>query len=264
MPAPKYSLHPPHARRICLPKIPQESLSYLGGPAMFTRSRPCLIPRGSDLSPLHRLAALAIVLAAASPVLAQGTSCTPVVPCADTRGCPDLVIDGGLLWNGGDFVDGLGMAIQSRKFTQSDCAVQEGSVQAGTRKLLIFSTMTPNIGDGDVFLANYQLHPEWFDVGNCHGHAHLKDYADYRLWTETGYAMWTTLRASNPTACAQQILAAHPELLPHLIVGAKRGFCIIDVAEAGSYPNNPGSVPCPIPPADPPKYNSCLYQGLSH
>jgi hypothetical protein len=229
---------------------------------MFTSSRLCPIPRGSDLSPLLRSVTLAIVLAATGRVLAQDTSCTPVVPCVDSRGCPDLAIDGGLLWNGGDFVDGLGMSIQSKKFAQSDCAVQEGEVQAGTRKLLVFSTMTSNIGDGDVFLANYLQHPEWFDLGNCHGHPHLKDYADYRLWTETGYSMWTTLRAANPTACAQQILAAHPELLPHLVLGAKRGFCVIDIAEAGSLPNN--SVPCPTPPSDPRKYNSCLYQGLSH
>ena len=192
---------------------------------------------------------------------AQDTSCTPVVPCTDYRGCPDLVIDGGLLWNGGAFVDGIGMSIESKKFAQSDCAVQEGMVQAGTRKLLIFSTMTPNIGDGDLYLANPQQHPEWFDLDNCHGHPHLKDYADYRLWTETGYSMWTTLRAANPTACAQQILDAHPELLPHLVRGAKRGFCVIDVAEAGSLPNT--SVTCPTLP-DLRKYNSCRLQGLSH
>ena len=232
---------------------------------MFTKIRLRRHPRASDLSLLLLWSAtLAAVLVAAGGVslaLAQDTSCTPVVPCSDVRGCPDLVIDGGILWNGGDTY-GMGMSIQTRTFAPSDCNVQEGIVQAGTRKLLIFSTMTPNIGDGDLYLGNPFQHPEWYDLQTCHGHSHLKEYADYRLWTEAGYSMWTALRAANPSACAQQILVEHPELLPHLVVGAKRGFCVFDVELAGAVPN--GTVACPDLLPDQRKYFGCNEQGLGH
>jgi len=226
---------------------------------MFTKVRLRRHPRGSGLSLLTLgsviLAAVLVAAGGGSRALAQDTSCTPVVPCADPRGCPDLVIDGGF-WEHGDLKNGLGIAIQTRTFDPSDCNVQEGIVKAGTRKLLIFSTMTPNIGEGDLFLGNPLQHPDWFDLQTCHGHTHLKEYADYRLWTEAGYSMWTALRAADPSACAQQILVAHPELLPHLVVGAKRGFCVIDVVSLGSAPNE-----CDTP--DPQKYFSCNRQGLS-
>ena len=233
---------------------------------MFTQVRLHRHPHVSGLSLLLLWSvALAAVLVAAGGVsgaFAQDTSCTPVVPCADLRGCPDLVIDPGILWNGGRFRDGIGMTIQTRTFAPSDCNVVEGIVTAGTRKLLMFSTMTPNIGDGDLFLGNPSQHPDWFDLQTCHGHPHLKDYADYRLWTETGYAMWTALRAASPSACAQQILAAHPELLPHLVVGAKRGFCVFDGDVIGSVPY--GTVECPNFFPDPKKYFGCNQQGLAH
>src|SRR2546422_2789327 len=182
--------------------------------------------------------------------------CQPMVPCADSRGCPDMVIDRGVL------ADLLVHSIEFRTFASDDCVVLEGMVAPGTRKLLQFSTMTVNLGAGDLVLGNPLDHPDWFDLVTCHGHAHIKEYADYRLWTIAGYLQWTALRAADPSVCAQEIFAAHPELAAQLVNGAKRGFCFFDVVPAGTPFLPSATVTCPGTP-DPRKYLSCDFAGLS-
>jgi len=71
--------------------------------------------------------------------------CTPQVPCADPRGCSDLSIDAGFL---------ASVIIEFRTFAPTDCAVDEGMVTAGARKLLRFVTQTNNSGPGALFLGN--------------------------------------------------------------------------------------------------------------
>jgi len=199
-----------------------------------------------------------MVLLAPDPALAAKPVplCTPVVPCADSRGCPDLVIDPGIL------ADVTQSKIVTRTFAADDCAVVEGMVGAGTRRLLQFATMTVNVGAGDLFLGNPYDHPDWFDLVTCHGHPHVKDYADYRLWTVPGYQQWTALRAADPAACAQQILDANPSLLTQLVNGVKRGFCIIDIVPTTSQYWPHATVACPGT-VDPAKYFDCDYSGLS-
>ena len=79
--------------------------------------------------------------------------CTPEVPCSDSRGCPDLTIDSGVLRSA---------QIDIHTFAATDCAVVEGMATAGTRKMLLFSTISNNIGPGALFLGNPLDHPDWF------------------------------------------------------------------------------------------------------
>jgi hypothetical protein len=148
---------------------------------------PMLRNHPSAVRPVSRVAAFLFVLGlAALPggvVTAQDSVCEPVVPCADSRGCPDLLIDPGVLGDLSHF------NLETRTFAPDDCVVLEGMVEAGTRRLLTFSTMTVNFGAGDLFLGNPQDNPEWYDLENCHDHAHIKEYADDRLWIPTGYEM---------------------------------------------------------------------------
>ena len=177
--------------------------------------------------------------------------CTPQVPCSDPRGCPDLVLDPGIISR---------PALDVHTFAPTDCAVVEGMVAAGTRRLIIFSTQTNNIGPGELAIGHPADHPEWFEFNTCHGHAHIKDYADYRLWTLAGYAQWTALRAANPDLCAQQVLDANPALASQLVRGNKLGLCFYDVLLMGQAYT--ATMECPGTP-DPRKYIDCDNVGLS-
>src|SRR5438552_6058187 len=85
-------------------------------------------------------------------------------------------------------------------FSSSSCAVVEGLVQAGTRKLLRFSTETRNQGTADIHLGNPATNPQ-FVWAPCHGHYHFNNYANYRLLDGNG----------------RQVAA-----------GLKIGFCLLD------------------------------------
>ena len=198
-------------------------------------------------------AIIAAALLAPNAAFAKKTPpiCTPQVPCADPRGCPDLDLDPGIL---------RGLIMDIHTFAATDCAVVEGMATAGTRKMLLFSTQTNNIGPGALLLGNPADHPDWFEFSACHGHYHIKDYADYRLWTVDGYSRWKALRAANPTLCAQQVLDANPDLATQVIRGNKLGLCFYDVL--GMLVARDATEACPRTP-DPQTYFSCDYAGLS-
>ncbi len=82
-------------------------------------------------------------------------------------------------------------------FPAESCAVQEGYLSSpGTHSLMRFTTTTPNKGDADLYLGKPSDCPElyWPAEQTCHGHAHLRDYAEYRLWTDAGYSKWVRVR----------------------------------------------------------------------
>lgn len=194
---------------------------------------------------------LAVFLGAllAGWLLASAVGNSAPVPCSDPRGCPDLHA----------VVPNKDMQTGLFTFAPTDCTVQEGEVQAGTRKLLRFTSQTSNTGPGSLIIGNPGDHPEWFTFAPCHGHYHFVDYAAYRFWTQAGYATWKALRLASPNATPGEVLAAHPELTGQFVAGHKQGFCIIDVTRAGGpadqYPNARGGF-FPI-------FNSCGDQGLS-
>jgi len=70
--------------------------------------------------------------------------------------------------------------ITTESFPANDCAVVEGCVQAGTRKLVRFRSESWNIGAGDIFLGNPVGNP-LFHFHDCHGHYHFEGFADYRI-----------------------------------------------------------------------------------
>ena len=107
-----------------------------------------------------------------------------------TQDLPDLMIWG----------PSISPRITTVTFSSSSCAVVEGLVQAGTRKLLRFSTETRNQGTADISLGNPATNPQ-FVWAPCHGHYHFNNYANYRLLNSNG----------------QQVAA-----------GLKIGFCLLD------------------------------------
>src|SRR3989442_326291 len=108
-------------------------------------------------------------------------TCTPLVPCVDPRGCPDLTIDPRVLRS---------VIIDFHTFLPTDCSVIDGEATAGDRKMLLFSTQSNNIGPGALVLGNPADHPDWFEFDTCEQEYHIRDYADYRLWTVDGYSRW--------------------------------------------------------------------------
>jgi hypothetical protein len=162
------------------------------------------------------------------------------VPCADERGCPDLVVDASRLLVG---------TMETRAFAPDHCAVQEGSTQPGERRLLRFTFTSVNVGDGDLRIGQPDQHPEWFEWGACHGHWHFRRYAEYRLWTPEGYRQWQDLRQAHPDETSADLLADNPDVAA-TVLGHKQGFCAMDV--------------WPYAPVDPQKYTSCFsVQGIS-
>ncbi len=100
--------------------------------------------------------------------------------------------------------------IETNTFQTNDCNVIEGLVQAGTRRLLRFTTETRNIGEEDVKLGSPVGNP-LFEFAPCHGHYHFIGYAAYRLL------------GTNDAVVA---------------TGAKVGFCLEDVYRWDTEANN--------------------------
>jgi hypothetical protein len=87
-------------------------------------------------------------------------------------------------------------------FAPDDCAIVEGCVDApGKRRVLRFSTMTPNTGTQDLYLGPPDTSNPNFVYSACHGHYHFEGYAEYRL-----------LDAKKNT----------------LATGRKQAFCLLD------------------------------------
>lgn len=189
------------------------------------------------------LACLLVALAIAPPVQADPS-------CADPRGCPDLVIDDLQLAAGGPVL---------QAFDADDCSVNEGAAQPGLRQMLWFSTANANLGLGDFVPGDPNADPDRFEWDPCHGHWHFKAFAEYRLWTLDAFQAWDGYRTADPSAPSSQVLASHPELLDGLVTGAKRGFCLTDIAPA--LPNRHAA---PVVPDPAPKHGGCeANQGIS-
>jgi len=90
--------------------------------------------------------------------------------------------------------------ITTETFASSSCAVREGLIQAGTRRLIRFDTQTENQGTADLFFGSPANNP-LFVWAPCHAHYHFQNYMSYRLRD------------------AQGNLAA---------IGLKVGFCMLD------------------------------------
>ncbi len=110
---------------------------------------------------------------------------------AQTNALPDLIMWGPAAAN---------YIITNITFIATNCAVVEGCVQAGDRRIIRFTGETRNIGLADLVMGSPTNNP-LFEFSPCHGHYHFHDYAEYRLVTTNG----------------QQAA-----------VGLKAGFCLLD------------------------------------
>jgi len=96
-------------------------------------------------------------------------------------------------------------------FATNDCAVNEGCVQPGTRRLLVFVTESRNGGTADLLLGNPATNSA-FVFDPCHNHYHYYGFAEYRL-LDTNFNL--------------------------VVVGRKIGFCLEDVVrwDTNANPN---------------------------
>src|SRR5690348_4897373 len=83
---------------------------------------------------------LALFVAVAPPAAADHGG---AIPCSDPRGCPDLLVDDLQMLAGTQAVE---------PWFEDDCAVQEGSTEAGLRQLMRFTFTSPNLGLGDLIV----------------------------------------------------------------------------------------------------------------
>jgi hypothetical protein len=130
---------------------------------------------------------------------------------------PDLGIDQGDLQ--------ASLSIETQNFGPDSCAVAEGCVDGfGPRKLLRFTTVTPNFGPGDVFMGDPVDNPQ-FVYAECHRHFHFEEYAMYRVRDMSG-----------------QIVAR----------GHKQAFCLVDLFQVPGLGGDPRA-----------QFPTCEFQGIS-
>lgn len=93
-------------------------------------------------------------------------------------------------------------SIHTETFSASSHDVEDGCVTPGTHRVMRFDFLTHNKGNADLVVGNPDDHPEWFVHSVAHGHAHLIDFNEFRLYDAAG----------NPTG-----------------TGAKQAFCLVDI-----------------------------------
>ena len=123
-----------------------------------------------------------------------------------TGGKPDIVVWG----------PAINPYITTETFASNACEIEEGTITAGTKKLLRFTTQTRNIGTADLVLGNPATSPS-FQYAPCHGHYHFNSFAQYRLLYPSGAVART---------------------------GKKVGFCLMDIARIDGAANPSGRYNC--------------------
>src|SRR3989442_14025084 len=145
-------------------------------------------------------------------------------------------------------------------FDAASCALAEGLIpSAGTHQLLRFTVDTPNNGDTALILGRPSACPDLFTYSQCHGHYHLKRYADYRVWTLAGWQGWLANRDLRLpiTGTANQTYLDGATARGELITGRKQAFCLEDFTCSGSAFKS-----CTVSPINSNVCLDCDYQGL--
>lgn len=125
------------------------------------------------------LSAFTVILSWAAP-----TGAAPGGEEPDTDALPDLVVREDKL--------ATQWLIRDEDLSVTDaCGAEEAGVEAGPHRILRMTVMTPNIGEGDVFLGDPNDHVEagdgLYEFSECHGHYHFRHYTEYSLVdVETG------------------------------------------------------------------------------
>jgi hypothetical protein len=130
---------------------------------------------------------------------------------APTPGVPDIIVDQATL--------ATSWVIYDETLSPTACDVLEGDVTPGDHRTLRITVNTPNIGSGDLYVVDPNVHIDpngdgsfadsdgLFEFASCHHHYHFRHYATYELFP---------IKADGSLGTA--------------ILSAKRGFCMIDVA----------------------------------
>src|SRR5439155_2897475 len=175
----------------------------------------------------------------------------------------------------------------TQTFAASSCAVVEGLMSSGTRRIIRFDTQTANQGTADCFFGNPVNNP-LFEWAPCHAHYHFKNYIKYVLRDAGGQIVVTGLKigscmldsfrwdpnsGTTPkyTCSNQGIQRGWGDLYSSSldgqwidITGVPDGSYTLDmqanpmgVIQEASYANNTTSIPISIglPPAPPPNDN---------
>lgn len=81
---------------------------------------------------------------------------------------------------------------EMRNFAEDSCPYVDGCLAGfGMRRLLRFSTITPNLGDADFHVGNHNDNPELFVQSACSGSWLFANYARYRLLDADGVEVGT-------------------------------------------------------------------------
>lgn len=100
---------------------------------------------------------------------------------------------------------GRSFSIHTETFSAGSHDIEDGCVIPGTHRAMRFDFfLTHNKGNIDLVAGNPADHPEWYVESASHGHYHLIDFNEFRLYAAAG----------NPTG-----------------TGAKQAFCLIDYAD---------------------------------
>ena len=81
-------------------------------------------------------------------------------------------------------------------------SIEDGCITPGRHRLLRFDFLSCNIGDTDLVVGSPESHPEWFELSASHGHYHLKNFNEFRLYSSSG---------------------------TEVVKGYKQAFCLIDI-----------------------------------
>jgi hypothetical protein len=141
----------------------------------------------------------------------------PGAPGNGPLGCnaPDLVVTD-YLYEDGEQVDVIDACEDSIDVSPNSCELFEGCVDGpGLRRVLRFSTITPNIGSRDLTMGVPSNHPDLFQFSACHAHYHFNGYAGYQLLD------------------GDDIVA----------VGHKQAFCLLDW-ESWAWPGDDNTYTC--------------------
>lgn len=123
-----------------------------------------------------------------------------------TAGKPDIVVS----------MASANPRITTETFVANACEIEEGTITAGTHKLLRFNTQTRNIGTADLVLGN-PANSSMFEWGACHGHYHFRSFAQYRLLDSSGAVVRN---------------------------GKKVGFCLMDITRIDTTANPSARYTC--------------------
>lgn len=163
---------------------------------------------------MKKLLALSVVVATGCASSGGGGPVTPgvgILPVPTSNGpsglLPDLTVDQDLLAGNGGY-PAPHVSFENR--APDDCAVVEGCIVSGNRKVLKFNVGVANVGDVDLNAPDPATDPEDFEWSPCHQHYHYKGFAQYTLSDASGV----------------------------VATGRKQAFCLMDIQDYGS-PNNP-------------------------